>query len=202
MENSGSRVVSRVGDRSAFGREWLRQAKASFERGDVFSAYFSGYIALVCSTTQLMADSSKSGRIQKENNDEAWEQKSIQEALNIRAQQLAVFVDSDVGQRITNKLRLRDIPGDSDSRIISTAGDQDFKEIIDCLNECWSPLSTKPWNDSSRIAHAKACGYLLRRVRNRLFHGEKLNDPNGSDAELLEGLNPFLFEIVEIVLAH
>ena len=202
MNSSGGRAISQVGDRSAFGRQWLSQAKASFERGDVFSAYFSGYIALVCSATQLMADSSKSGRITKENNDEAWEQKSIEEALIMRAQQLAAFVDSEAGRKIIDKLRLRAIPGDNDSRIISTVGDPHFRETVDRLNGCWSPLSSSSWTDSTRTAHAKACANLLRRVRNRLFHGEKLNDPSGSDAELLDGLSPLLFEVVEIVLAH
>jgi len=202
MNGSGGRAISQVGDRSAFGRQWLSQAKASFGQGDVFSAYFSGYIALVCSATQLMADSSKSGRITKENNDEAWEQKSIEEALIMRAQQLAAFVDSEAGRKIIDKLRLRAIPGDNDSRIISTVGDPHFRETVDRLNGCWSPLSSSSWTDSTRTAHAKACANLLRRVRNRLFHGEKLNDPSGSDAELLDGLSPLLFEIVEIVLAH
>lgn len=202
MNSSGGRVINQVEDRSAFGRQWLSQAKASFEEGHVFSAYFSGYIALVCSATQLMADSSKSGRITKENNDEAWEQKSIEEALTMRAQELAAFVDSEAGRTITEKLMLREIPGDNDSRIISSAGDPRFKETVSLLNKCWSPLSTKLWTDSKRTDHAIACANLLRRVRNRLFHGEKLNDPSGSDAELLERLSPLLFEVVEIVLAH
>lgn len=202
MSNSGSRALIHVRDRSAFGRQWLRQARDSFDRGDVFSAYFAGYIALVCSSIQLMADSSKSERILRGNQDEAWEQKSIDEALNMRAKQLAAFVDSDVGQRITNKLRLREIPGDNNSRIMSAPGDHHFEKVLGRLDEYWSPLKSKQWNESKRIEHAEACAYLLRKVRNRLFHGEKLNDPNGSDAELLEGLCPLLFEVVELVLAH
>jgi hypothetical protein len=202
MSNPGSRALVQVQDRSAFGRQWLRQAKDSFDRGDVFSAYFAGYIALVCSSIQLMADSSKSDRILRGNQDEAWEQKSIDEALKMRAVPLADFVDSNDGQRITNKLRLREIHGDSNSRIMSATGDRQFANALGRLDEYWSPLKSKQWNESRRIEHAEACAYLLRKVRNRLFHGEKLNDPNGSDAELLEGLCPLLFEVVELVLAH
>ena len=199
--NSG-RVVVSVNDRSYFGRQWLDQAKSAYADGHVFSAFFSGYIALVCSATQMMADSSKSGRIQRNYDDDAWERKSIEESFTMRSRQIAEFVDSDLGKRITGQLRLREIPGEANSRIISTSGDQQFSKTVDLLNDFWSPVRMTPWNDASWEAHAKACAYLLRRVRNRLFHGEKLNDPNGSDAELLERLNPLLFGIVEIVLAH
>lgn len=202
MAASDKRVVASDHHRMYFGGQWLDQAKSAYAVGDVFSAFFSGYIALVCGATQLMADSSKSGRIQRSNDDEAWERKSIEESFTMRARQIAEFVDSDSGRKITGQLRLREIPGEANSRIISASGDQQFSETVNLLSDFWSPVRMMPWNDASSEEHAKACAYLLRRVRNRLFHGEKLNDPNGSDAELLLHLNPLLFEIVEIVLVH
>jgi hypothetical protein len=202
MGVNSNRVAVSVHDRSYFGRQWLDRAKIAYADGDVFSSFFSGYIALVGSATQMMADSSKSGRIQKSNDDDAWEWVSIEESFTIRARQIAEFVDSDLGRKITGRLRLREIPGESNSRIISTSGDQQFSKAVDLLNDFWSPVRMMSWDDSSLEVHAKACAYLFRRVRNRLFHGEKLNDPDGSDAELLERLNPLLFEIVEIVLVH
>ena len=202
MGINDGRVVVSVHDRSYFGRQWLDRAISAYKNGDVFSAFFAGYIALICSATQLIADSSKSGRIQRNNDDDAWERKSIEESLIMRSRQIAEFVDSDLGKKITDKLRLREVPGEVSSRIISTSGDQEFSKIVDLLNDLWSPLRLTPMKDSSREAHARACAYLMRRVRNRLFHGEKMNDPNGSDAELLERLNPLLFGIVEIVLVH
>ena len=202
MGAEGNRVVVSFHDRSYFGRQWLNRAKSAYEDGDVFSAFFSGYIALVCSATQMMADSSQSGRIQRSNEDDAWERNSIEESFTMMAREIAEFVDSDRGRKITIQLRLREIPGEANSRIISASGDPHFSKTVDLLNDRWSPVRTVPWNSSSFEAHAKACAHLLRRVRNRLFHGEKLNDPNGSDAELLEHINPLLFELVEIVLVH
>ena len=202
MVATDNRVVVTVHNRSYFGRQWLDRARSAHAVGDVFGAFFFGYIALVCSATQMMADSEKSGRIQRDNSDDTWESRSIEESFTMRAGQIAEFVDSDMGKKITAQLRLREIPGEANSRIVSTSGDPHFAKIVDLLNKSWSPVRSASWTDASAEAHARACAYLFRRVRNRLFHGEKVNDPNCSDAEFLNHLNPLLFGTVEIVLVH
>jgi len=201
MNVSEFRPPKKVYDRSPFGRQWLQQARDSQESRDVFSAYFAGYIALVCSATQLMADSSTTGEIEKLH-DDSWEREAIDRALKMRKREIAKFVTSDNGRKIVNSLKLREIPGDARSRIISTVGDSEFAEIAEKLDKFWSPARMSQLSPAEATEHAEACAYLLRRVRNRLFHGEKLNDPHGSDAELLERLNPLLFEITEILLVH
>jgi hypothetical protein len=45
-------------------------------------------------------------------------------------------------------------------------------------------------------------GVIFRKIRNRLFHGGKMNDPHGTDADLLMRLNPILFGVVEVILIH
>ena len=169
--------------------------------GDVFSAFFAGYIALICSATQLMADSSTTRNIQKRN-DETWEREAIEQAFRLRAGEIAGLISSDKGKRIVNSLRLREIPGDSSSKIIGSVGDSTFAKATGALDAFWSPARTSHWSVDEVTEHADACAYLLRRVRNRLFHGEKMNDPHGSDADLLDKLNPLLFEITEILLVH
>jgi hypothetical protein len=198
---SQSRTIQNVYDRSYFGRQWLQRGRDSHVVGDVFSAFFAGYIALICSATQLMADSSTTKKIQKRN-DETWEREAIEQAFRMRASEIAELIRSDKGTRIVNSLRLREIPGDSRSKIIGSVGDSTFAEATGNLDAFWSPARTSQWSDDEVIEHAEACAYLLRRVRNRLFHGEKMNDPHGSDADLLDKLNPLLFEITEIVLVH
>ena len=196
-----SRTIQNVHDRSFFGRQWLQKGRDAHAVGDVFSAFFSGYIALICSATQLMADSSTTKKIQNRN-DESWEKEAIERSFRMRANEIAGLIESDEGKRIVNSLRLREIPGDSRSKIISTVGDPKFADVTEKLDAFWSPARMSQLSEKEATDHAEFCAYLLRRVRNRLFHGEKLNDPHGSDAELLDKLNPLLFEITEILLVH
>ena len=63
--------VQKVYDRTPVAREWLDSARKQQNTGQVFSAFFSAYIALVVCATQIMGDN---GDGQKRD-DEHWEKR-------------------------------------------------------------------------------------------------------------------------------
>ena len=84
----------------------------------------------------------------------------------------------------------------------SNSNDEVLKQAAINLSSYFTPSRNSPLSPQQEINQAKDLSTLFRKVRNRLFHGGKIHDQEGSDAELLNKLNPLLIEIVEILQKH
>ena len=190
-----------LGDRSSFAREWLEDARDQQDEKRVFSAFFSGYIALVAASSQMAGDH---GEFRKYENqlDDHLERKAIEFAMSERSGQINKFIHSQDGARAVGSLRLREVPEGEEFKMIGSVNDAEFKEIVAFLFSLWSPLADSTKSPTDITNQANYLGLVFRKVRNRLFHGGKMNDPNGTDADLLERLNPILFGVVEVLLVH
>ena len=195
------RNEKKLGDRSVFGREWLEDSKRHQEEQRYFSAFFAAYIALVAASCQMAGDSGESQKYAKRS-DEQFERSAIESAMKYRAGQLDDFLKSDIGKKITTRLWQREVPEGEKFKIIESSNDAELQEAARLLYEKWLPVSLagKPVINSEE--QAERLSFLLRKIRNRLFHGQKMNDPNGADADLLERINPLLIGVVEIILVH
>jgi hypothetical protein len=191
--------VQKVHDRTPVAREWLESARKQQNSGQVFSAFFSAYIALVISATQVKGDSSgkyPSGA------DDQWERESIEDAMLLKSKEIALFLDSEDGKKIKQAIWQREIPENQKIRIIGPANDSDLEKAAKKLATYFSPSRTSGLSKEHREDQAKQLAVLLRKVRNRLFHGGKLYDPEGTDAELINKLNPLTINLVEILQRH
>jgi len=188
-------------DRCSFARQWLRDAVSHQEERRVFSAFFSGYVALIAASWQLAINH---GQFQKDSNmaDETQERKAIEFAMSKRSIEIDRFITSEDGKRVTTSLRIREVPEGDDFKMIGSLSDSELKGVTSFLYELWSPLGHLTKNREEIKNQADGLGLVFRKVRNRLFHGGKLNDPNGTDADLLEHLNPILFGVVEVLVVH
>lgn len=195
------RAERRLGDRSIFAREWLEDARRNHEEQRFFSAFFAAYIALVAASCQLAGDSGEVKRYAK-SSDEHFEKLAIECALKYRAQQLDDFLKSENGRRITTRLWQREVPEGERFKIIDSSNDLELEKATKLLYEKWLPVSLADRSLITPEVQAEMVGLLLRKIRNRLFHGEKMNDPNGADADLLERVNPLLISVVEVILIH
>ena len=191
--------IQKVHDRTPFARQWLNSARKQQETSQVFSAFFSAYIALAVCSTQIMGDNN--GKVPK-GDDEKWEGKAIEEAMKIKSQEIAVFLDSDTGKQIKVAILQREIPENENNKIIGPANDAELQLAAKNLAKYFSPIRSASLDENERIDQARQLAIVFRKVRNRLFHGGKMNDPNGSDAEFLYKLNPLLIEVVEILQKH
>jgi hypothetical protein len=81
----------RLGERFDFAREWLKDAQIHQENQKVFSAFFSGYIALVAAATQIAADEG-AFRQYANQSDEHLEREAIEFAMNAYAVSIDEFV--------------------------------------------------------------------------------------------------------------
>ena len=196
-----SRSEMRLGDRSSFAREWLEDARLRQEEKRVFSAFFSGYIALVAASSQ-MAGYHGEFRKYKNQLDEHLEREAIEFAMSKRSVEINNFIISGDGARATSSLWSREVPEGEEFKMIGSVNDSEFMEATSSLFSLWSPLSNSSRSETDIVNQAKHLGLVFRKVRNRLFHGGKMNDPNGSDADLLERLNPVLFGVVDVLLVH
>ena len=196
-----SRGEMRLGDRSSFAREWLEDARLRQEEKRVFSAFFSGYIALVAASSQMAGDH---GEFRKYENqlDEHLERKAIEFAMSKRSVEINNFITSGDGARATSSLRSREVPEGDEFKMIGSVNDPELMEATSSLFSLWSPLANSSRSKTDIVNQANHLGLVFRKVRNRLFHGGKMNDPNGSDADLLERINPILFGVVEVLLVH
>ena len=70
--------IQKVYDRTPVAREWLDSARKQQNSGQVFSAFFSAYIALTVCSTQIMGDNN--GKVPK-GDDEKWEGEAIENAM-------------------------------------------------------------------------------------------------------------------------
>ena len=187
-------------DRSGFAREWLSDARAHYENKSYFSSYFSAYVALVAASTQFMADSGKSKQMgMGKKFEELIEITSINKAMKFNAGKIDKFLSSEEGKLAKNNLRMREVPGSETIRIIGDGTDEELREAGHWLYQCWSPLNSEIIDIELQ---AQKLALIFRKVRNRLFHGEKAINLGGSDADLLERLNPILFGVVESLLVH
>ena len=190
--------VQKVYDRTPVAREWLDSARKQQNTGQVFSAFFSAYIALAVCATQIMGDSGNGPN----GDDENWEREAIEKAMNYKHKEIAAFLETDNGIRIKQAIWQREIPENKDIQIIGSVDDPVLKQAARNLTTFFKPLRNSPLTTKEKISQAQDLSILFRKVRNRLFHGRKMNDPDGTDAELLNKLNPLLIEIVEILQKH
>jgi hypothetical protein len=190
--------IQKVHDRTPVAREWLDSARKQQNTSQVFSAFFSAYIALAVCATQIMGDSGNGPK----GDDENWEKLAIEKAMNYKHKEIAAFLETVNGIRIKQAIWQREIPENQNIHIIGPGNDRDLEQVTKNLSSYFRPLRNSPLNPNEKINQARDLSTLFRKVRNRLFHGGKLNDPEGSDAELLNKLNPLLIEIVEILQKH
>ena len=191
----------RLLDRLSFAREWLADARDQQSERRVFSAFFAGYVALVAAATQIAGDHNEFKKYCSESDDD-FERKAIEFAMCQKAIEINQFVKSEDGKRATASLRSREVPEGEKFKIIGSVDDADLAHAVAFLYELWSPLSDPLKSKEAVKAQAMHLANVFRKIRNRLFHGGKLNDPHGSDSDLLERVNPVLFGVVEAVLAH
>lgn len=191
-----------LGDRSSFAREWLEDARSQQEARRVFSAFFSGYVALVAGSSQMAGDH---GEFEKYVNqsDEQLERKAIEFAISRRAVEINdFFLVSLDGVRAIRNLRSRVVPEGDEFKMIGPVNDSELRAAASYLYDIWSPLDRSSMGNAEVIRQANNLVIIFRKVRNRLFHGGKMNDPNGTDADLLERLNPILFGVVEEIVTR
>ena len=190
--------IQKFNERTPIAREWLDSARKQQSTGQVFSAFFSAYIALAVCATQIMGDSGNGPN----GDDENWEREAIEEAMNYKHKEIAAFLETDNGTKIKYLIWQREIPENESFRIIGPADDEVLKQAAINLSSYFTPSRNSLLSPQEKISQAKDLSTLFRKVRNKLFHGGKMNDPEGSDAELLNKINPLLVEIVEILQKH
>ena len=190
--------IQKVYERTPVAREWLDSARKQQSTGQVFSAFFSAYIALVVCATQIMGDTGN-GPI---GDDENWEREAIEKAMNYKHREIAAQLETEIGTRIKHAIWQREIPENENFRIIGPGDDEVLKQAAINLSSFFTPSRNSPLSPQEKINQAKNLSTLFRKVRNKLFHGGKMNDPEGSDAEVLNKLNPLLIEVVEILQRH
>ena len=190
--------IQKVYDRTPVAREWLDSARKQQYIGQVFSAFFSAYIALVVCATQIMGDSGNGPK----GDDENWEKMAIEKAMHYKRTEIAAFLETDSGKQIKQAIWQREIPENENIQIIGPENDQNLQQVAKNLSSYFRPLRNLPLNPTDQTNQARDLSILFRKVRNRLFHGRKMNDPEGTDAELLNKLNPLLIEVVEILQQH
>ena len=190
--------IQKVYDRTPIAREWLDSARKQQNIGQVFSAFFSAYIALVVCATQIMGDSGNGPK----GDDENWEKVAIEKAIDYKRTEIAAFLETDSGKQIKQAIWQREIPENKNIQILGPENDQVLQRVAKNLSSYFRPLRNSPLNLTEKINQARDLSILFRKVRNRLFHGRKMNDPEGTDAELLNKLNPLLIEVVEILQQH
>lgn len=196
-----ARDEMQLGDRSSFAREWLEDARSQQEVRRVFSAFFSGYVALVAASSQMAGDHGEFKKYVNQS-DEQLERKAIEFAIICRAVEINNYLVSVDGVRATSSLRNRVVPEGDEFKMIGPVNDSELTAATSYLYDIWSPLVGSSMSNSEMIRQANNLGIIFRKIRNRLFHGGKMNDPNGSDADLLERLNPILFGVVEKIVAR
>jgi len=191
----------RLGERFDFAREWLKDAQIHQENQKVFSAFFSGYIALVAAATQIAADEG-AFRQYANQSDERLEREAIEFAMNAYAVPIDEFIKSAEGANAVLMLRSREAPEGEVFKMIGSVSDPDLTKAASHLYSLWSPLAATTKSDEDITSQALNLATVFRKVRNRLFHGGKMNDPQGTDADLLERLNRILFGVVEKLIIH
>ena len=185
------------GDRSMFAKDWLVEAQNHDENNKAFSAYFAGYIALEISATSYQAR--QHTRLSKPSSDH-FGTDAIYDAMREKAKAIEEFLQTANGHRHKIALLQREVPDHSPRSLMDARGETDLEEATSNLARLWDPNMQKPLSDHDVACQSDNLGMIFRKVRNRLFHAEKTNDPHGSDADLLSKLNPILFGVIEQLL--
>ncbi len=191
----------KMADRSDFAREWLEDARVQQENRKVFSAFFSGYVALVACATQIAADEG-AFRTYANQPDELLEREAIEFAMKAYSVGINKFITSAEGARVTGLMRSREVPEGDEFKMIGSVNDPELTEAASHLYSLWSPLAVATKSGEDVTSQAANLAIVFRKVRNRLFHGGKMCDPHGTDADLLERLNQVLFGVVEKLIVH
>lgn len=186
-------------NRSNFAGRWLLEARSQHCVGKVYSAFFHGHIAYVVSAGQRYYDSHKHPLKESDNN---WETIAIEYSMKQKASNIDSFLTGAEGLVLRRSLLLRVIPDSQNERILGSMGNSEVLVAANWLAKIWSPLHTSNLNDREQKEQTRVLALIFRIVRNRLFHGSKTYDESGSDADLLEKLNPMLFGVVDILLEH
>ena len=184
--------------RSLSAKEWLKNAREQQAKHQVFSAYFSAYIALVCCATQIMSDNG----IKLQGDEDKWEGQSITKAFVDKRKEISAFLQTDTGKKIKETIWQREIPEDSNATIMGAGNDYQLSDATKTLGKYFKPGGPTNLNDAEMKLLCTQIALLFRKVRNRLFHGQKIYDERGDNGEFLEMLNPLLIEIVEILQRH
>jgi hypothetical protein len=184
----------RLKDRYRFAEGWMSDAKQQHQEDRVFSGFFSGYVAFVVNSFQVAADC---GRKFEKISDERLEIAAIEFAVKERSELIDDFIISAKGQEATGLLRQRKVPDGEQFQMIGSNNDLDLKSATLFLFDLWNPENIRAKNPTEIKNQAQYLSVVFRKIRNRLFHGEKLRDPKGTDADLLKCVNPILFGVVE-----
>ncbi len=186
-------------DRTQFARRWLHEARDQHSKAKVYSAFFLGHVAYVVSAKQHYYDSQRNPHNES---DDDWEKRAIEYSMKHKASDIDSFLTGVEGVRIRTSLWMRDIPESQNERIIGSMGNAEVLGATNWLDKIWSPAYTSNLSDRDQKEQSRVLALIFKIVRNRLFHGSKTYDENGSDADLLEKLNPMLFGVVDILLEH
>lgn len=184
----------RLKDRYRFAEGWMTDAKQQQQEERVFSAFFSGYVAFVANSFQVAADC---GHKFDNESDEGFEMSAIKFAVEERSKKINEFIISESGKAATELLRLREVPEGEQFQMIGSRNDSDLAFATDFLFGLWSPGRAMRKSPTEIKNQAQYLSVVFRKIRNRLFHGEKMRDPEGTDADLLKCVNPILFGVVE-----
>ena len=190
--------IETIHDRAPFARQWLNSARKQQETGQVFSAFFSAYISLVCCATQIMSDNGE----KPQGDDDKWEGETITKAFVERRNKISDFLQTNVGKQLKISIWQREIPEDSKARVMGAGNDYQLSVAVKTIENYFKPSGPTSLTDGEKKTLCIQLALLFRKVRNRLFHGEKMYDENGDNGVFLEKLNPLLIEIVEILQSH
>lgn len=175
--------------------KWLIQARESLDRGQVFNAYFSAYVALVAAATNRCI---RTGGMSGDSDDEQFESKAINTVFRSMAPQIHEYLFSSEGKLECSRLRARSVDGDGDAQMIGAPRGSSLESSRDRLIDFWNPLRA-PLSPREVEEQAEHLATLFRNVRNRLFHGQKSYDNQGPDADLLRCAAPILIGVVQVI---
>ena len=181
-------------------RRWHDEAQRYLKEKDFFSAYFAGYISLAVFSALFYSENCGGPT---ETADDQWESKAIRYTLEKRAAALSLTLAGPPVPPEVADLRSRVVHGVGDRPIMGAQSQPD--DALDMstktLYDLWSPLRTMGLTQAEADRHARALETVFRKVRNRLFHGQKDYGVD-TDADLLERLTPVLLTVVTALLEH
>jgi len=202
-QSSPSSHRGTVNDRSAWAKAWLKSAEEDLRQDDAFGAFFHAYVALVAASTDVAANYKEQlNRINRLGKEDSLEREAIKFAMVTSERGIAKFLESDEGKEIKLRLWQREVPNEPTTRIYGVAHNPEIAQSVKCLGNLWSPLSSGNLGEKQSREQAEALAEIFRLTRNLLFHGEKLNDPDGHDADYLRLVVPLLIGVVRSVLSN
>lgn len=175
-------------------RRWLNEAQRQLNDEYFFNAYFSAYVALVAASA---ASVMRRGGNQIDRDDDCAERIAIESSMKNDAKNIDDFL---IGPGRTDRDRLcRRQVEYGDDYLIAKSSNVELNISRDRLLEYWSPIRTERLSLIEAEDQALQLANLFRIVRNRLFHGRKMYDRGGPDADLFERLTPVLLGVVDVM---